>query len=227
MLAALLTVAALSSAPTQAQPLGPWLDTALPGDEEPGDELVACPENHLRGGIQLPKAPDLYRIWFPERAWGRPEAIEVISRAAEEMAWLVPHADPLVIGDISTRTGGMLQGHRSHRAGTDIDISLYWDDARSIVGDYPGARPSRMDLETNWLLIESLLGSGTIDRILLDQRNIDLIKAYTIETGKLSEDEAERIFPEPSTRNRAATGVVHHAPRHHEHMHVRILCRAG
>jgi murein endopeptidase len=222
----LLSLALLAS-PAEAQPMGPWLDTALGvALEDADEELVDCPESYLRGGIHLTTAPDLYRIWFPERAWARPEAVEVISRAAEEMAWLAPHADPLVIGDISKQGGGRIEPHMSHRGGADIDISLYWDDARAIVGDYPGASPDRLDLETNWLLIESLLGSGYIDRILLDQANIDRLKAYTIDSGHLTEDEAEAIFPERSTRNRAATGIVHHAPRHHEHMHVRVRCRA-
>ena len=72
-----------------------------------------------------------------------------------------------------------------------------------------------------------VLDTGMIERILLDQRNIDRIKQYTIQSGELTRAEANRIFPEPQSRDRYLTGVVHHAPDHQEHMHVRTLCWAG
>lgn len=214
--------------PSLAQPMGPWLDEALPVvDEGPTVEVGACPEHHLSRGVQLQPAPELYTVWFPERAWGRPEAIEVIHAAAEEMAWLRPDADPFVVGDISTRFGGVLHGHKTHRGGIDIDIGVYWDNGMTLAGDLPGAHPDRLDLEANWLLIRSLLDTGYIERILLDQRNIDRLKRYTIETGELTVEEAHRIFPPRGSRARYGLGVVHHAPSHQEHMHVRVLCRAS
>ena len=224
-LSSLLSITLLSA---WAQPMGPWLDTALPTlSEEPIEVVGACPSTHLSGGVQLQPAPELYTIWFRDRAWGRPEAMEVIAQAAEQMAWLLPEADPIVIGDISTQFGGELQGHISHRAGVDIDISVYWKGGRTIKGDYARASPNNLDLEANWLLIRSLLETGLIERILLDQANIWRIKAYTIESGELTPEEAERIFPDPGSRDRRATGVVHHAPQHLEHFHVRTLSWAG
>jgi len=221
----LLTTTLLSA---WAQPMGPWLDTALPTlIDEPVEIVGACPKTHLSRGVQLQPAPELYTIWFPERAWGRPEAMEVIAQTAEQLAWLLPEADPIVIGDISTQFGGELQGHVSHRAGVDIDIGVFWEGGQTLKGDHPNPSPDRLDLEANWLLIRSLLDTGLIERILLDQRNILRIKAYTIESGELTPDEADRIFPDPESRDRSATGVVHHAPRHLEHFHVRTLCWAG
>jgi len=211
-----------------AQPMGPWLDDALPAaHDEPIQAVGACPEGYLARGVQLKPAPELYTIWFPERAWGRPEALDVIARAAEEMAWLIPEGDPLIVGDISTQFGGVLPGHMTHRSGIDFDISVYWLGATTIKGDNPEASPLNLDLEANWLLIKSMLDTGMVERILLDQRNIDRIKQFTIESGELSLDEANRIFPAPGSRDRYKTGVVHHAPSHQEHMHVRVLCWTG
>ena len=51
--------------------------------------------------------------------------IDVLTSVAEEVAWLVPEADPLVIGDISKHRGGPLPGHLSHRAGLDVDIGPF------------------------------------------------------------------------------------------------------
>ena len=216
----------MALAPAVGQPMGPWLDEALPAAlDAPIVEVGACPDGYLPNGVQLKPSPGLYNIWFPDRVWGRQEMIDMITRASEEMAWLVPEADPIVIGDISTRWGGKLEGHMTHRGGIDVDISLYWDDARTIIGDYPGAHPDKIDVEVNWLLIRTMMDTGYIERILLDQRNIDRIKVYAVESGDLTPAEADRMFPARGSRDRFKIGVVHHAPNHQEHMHVRVLCR--
>jgi murein endopeptidase len=214
-------------APALGQPMGPWLDSALPTvSEDPVQKVGACPKSHLPNGVQLPRAPELYKIWFSEKAWGRPEMIEVLTAASEEMAWLLPDADPIVVGDISTRHGGFLEGHKSHRAGVDADIGLYWGNGRMHKGGFRDVRPIDLDLEANWLLIKSMLDTGLVERILLDQRLILAIKRYTLESGELTSAEAERIFPIGYNRMWTHTGVVHHAPSHKEHMHVRVFCWA-
>lgn len=214
--------------PALGQPMGPWLDSALPSaTDEPVQKVGACPKTHLSKGVQLQPAPELYKIWFADKAWGRPEMVEVISTAAEEMAWLLPEADPIVVGDISTRYGGFLEGHKSHRAGIDADIGLYWGEARMHMGGFRDVHPRDLDLEANWLLIKSMLDTGLVERILLDQRLIVRLKNYTIEAGELSPEEADRVFPIGYNRMWTHTGVVHHAPSHKEHMHVRVFCWAG
>lgn len=208
-----------------AQSMGPWLDEALPAPMDTAEQrLGTCPKTHLAGGVQLPPAPDLYKRWHPAKAWGRPEMVEVLTRVSEEMAWLMPEADPIVVGDISTRYGGFLEGHKSHRSGVDADIGLYWGMGRMHKGGFRDVRPADLDLEANWLLIRAMLDTGLVERILLDQRLINAIRSYTIMSGELTEAEAERIFPRGYNRMWTHTGVVHHAPSHKEHMHVRVLC---
>lgn len=225
---ALLGALALQMAPAIAQPMGPWLDEAMPVNaDEPVQKVGSCPKTYLAGGVKLPPAPELYWIWQPDQAWGRPEMIEVLTRAAEEMAWLMPEADPIVVGDISTQYGGFLEGHKSHRAGVDADIGLYWGDGRMHLGGFRDVHPNNLDLEANWLLIRSLLETGLVERILLDQHLIRAIKRYTIESGELTPEEADRVFPIGYTRMWTHTAVVHHAPSHKEHMHVRTFCWAG
>ena len=219
----LLTTLALSLA--HAQSMGPWLNEALPAPMDSAEQrLGTCPKSHLSNGVQLPAAPDLYKRWHPDKAWARAEMVEAITRVSEEMAWLMPEADPIVIGDISTRYGGVLEGHKSHRAGVDADVGLYWGNGRMHKGGFRDVSASELDLEANWLLIRSLLDTGLVERILLDQRLINALRAYTIASGELTEDEAERIFPLGYTRMWTHTGVVHHAPNHKEHLHLRVLC---
>ena len=217
---------------------GPVLDTPSAGpadtasfDTAPHNPFGSTPPEQcstqaLRNGVQLPPMTELYRIWNNDKAWGTPEMIQAVVTASEEMAWLMPSADPLIVGDISTRYGGYLHGHKSHRAGIDADIGIF-----TVGGNQPQGggfeivTPQTMDYETNWLFWRSLLETGLVDRILLDQKLIDAMREHLIGTGELSYEEAQSIFPPRGTpRLWAMTGVFQHAPGHANHIHLRVLC---
>lgn len=185
-----------------------------------------CSKQALRNGVQLPPMGELYRIWNDEKVWGTPEMVQAVVTASEEMAWLMPSADPLIIGDISTRYGGYLHGHKSHRAGVDADIGIF-----SVGGHQPQGggfehiTPQTMDYEANWMFWSSLLETGLVDRILLDQKLIDAMRDHLIDSGELSYQEAQEIFPPRGTpRMWAMTGIFQHAPGHANHIHLRVLC---
>ena len=230
----------LISAPGRATPpgaalIGPQpgvLDTALShdsgADAAPFGRTPAglCSEQALRAGIQLPERPELYGAWDRDRVWGTAEMIEAITRAAEEMAWLMPHADPIVIGDISRRYGGALAGHKSHRGGIDADIGIYTTGGRQPQGGgFTTVTPQNIDYEANWLFWRSLLDTGLVDRILLDQTLIDAMRAWTIQSGNLTVEEAHYIFaPAGTPQLWARTGVFQHAVNHHHHIHLRVRC---
>ena len=93
MLPTLLIPALLSTA--NSQPMGPWLDGALPiAPDAPIERIGACPEGYLVRGIQLQPAPELYTVWFLDRAWGRAEIIEVITRPPKRWRGCCPKPTP-------------------------------------------------------------------------------------------------------------------------------------
>ena len=185
-----------------------------------------CSRHLLLDGQQLPESPGLWNRWRPHRAYGTPEMIDVLQTAAEEMAWLLPDAEPLMVGDISAPKSGKLSGHRSHRGGLDADLGLYWKDGSMVLGGSSAAMARRIDPEANWYLIRSMLDTGEVERILLDQRIVNTLRRWTVDHGHLTAEQADRIFwrksddPTPWTLD----GVVHHYPGHESHMHVRVRC---
>lgn len=185
-----------------------------------------CSKHWLFSGTQLPASPDLYKRWRPERAYGTPEMISVLQSAAEEMAWVLPDAEPLMVGDISSRRGGKLSGHRSHRGGLDADIGLYWKGGKMVLGGSGAAAARQIDPEANWHLIRSMLDTGDVERILLDQRIVNTLRRWTVDHGELSQEEADRIFWRSRSDPRvwSMDGVVHHVEGHASHMHVRVKC---
>ena len=232
----LLTAPAMAAAPGEAL-IGPTpgvLDTALSHDTGDGaspfgqtpEALCSTHQLHRDVATQLPDRPELYTIWDRDKAWGTPEMVEAITAAAEEMAWLMPHADPIIVGDISRRYGGHLSGHKTHRAGIDADLGIFMTGARQTEqGGFVPVTPATLDYEANWLFWQSLLDSGHVDRILLDQRLIDAMRVWTVAEGHLSEEDASYTFPPRGTpRLWARTGVFQHAPNHHHHIHLRVRC---
>jgi penicillin-insensitive murein endopeptidase len=188
----------------------------------------ACQIGALKTGVQLREMEGLVTLWNADRAWGTPQLVEAIERAAEEVRWLVPDADPLVVGDMSTERGGYFAGHKSHREGLDADIGIFSGHARQTRA-FNDLDASTFDVASNWILIRSLLKTGLVERILLDQSLIELLRDYLAETGELTPEEIEQVFPRtPQERwNRDGIlhqGVVHHAASHRNHLHLRVLC---
>ena len=221
--------AGLGMRPAKAQEPVPWLEEAeepellnLGDDSEP---WAWCYKKSLENGEQLPYNPRIYKRWHADKAWGTADLIEVLTTESEEMAWLLPQADPVVIGDISTRNGGRLDGHKSHRGGVDADVGLYWGEGQMFMQGFRNVSPKDLDASANWLLIRSMLDTGRVERILLDQALVRVLRDHVIQSGELSREEAWRIFPATGDGEMwRQQGVVHHVAGHRHHMHVRVFC---
>ncbi len=245
MAAASLTVATLFCAGRSAHagPFGPAVDEwepAVDGDLADGDFLDGdladtgvggddgCDRFHLVDGVQLPDNPALYTIWDPRNAWGTQRLVDVLTDVAEEMLWQVPDADPLMIGDMSRRDGGPMHGHRSHRGGIDADVGIYSGHAHQSRTGLRTVAVSDLDLDTNLTFVLTLLATGEVERILLDRGHIAALRRYAIDSGRLTEEEARRIFILPGdglgVSPFSLDGVVHHVPGHKHPGHVRVRC---
>lgn len=204
---------------------GPWLelgpDAPLATQLDP--EPQPCPTWMLRDGVELPELPELYHRMRPSRAWGTPELVDLLIDTAAEVQFLRPDADRYVVGDLSTRRGGTLSGHRSHKGGIDADVGLYFHDGQQHAHGFLEPVAAAFDTETNWLVIRTMLESGIVDRILVDQRYVDKLRRHAIEIGDLDSDEASAVFPRDK-RDWWKPGVVHHAAGHRDHLHVRVRC---
>lgn len=211
---------------------GPELEEAVAMVESEPDTATiggeACSDQFLREGVQLPERPGLFVRSVPASAWGTSLMIETILRAGEEMAWQLPDADPFVVGDISHQRGGYFDGHRSHRGGVDADLGIYAKGGHQNPRGFQDLSPAEFDAHATWIFIRTMLDTGNIDRIYLDQSLINVLRKHVREEEGLTQEEVDRIFPPPSTpKVWAMTGVVQHVAGHRNHLHVRVLCDNG
>ncbi len=201
---------------------GEVIPSGAPSVEDTG--TVGCSDEFLSGGELLPELPLFYTRHQPDASWGSPEMVSLLVETGRHMRWLLPAASPMNIGDISARRGGFLTGHISHRGGLDADVGIY------STGGYQNPRGfdrlgDNFDVEANWALISTMLATGHVDFILLDQSHIARLKKYVLSRGLMTQDEVEQVFP--SARQWEYTGIIRHAVNHVDHLHVRVLCGDG
>jgi len=206
-----------------AGPLGPFdappTDTGLSLDAE-------CSATFPYALAELPDLPSLYRISDPERAYGTEALLGVLVDATARVAAAWPETDPVLVGDLSLRYGGPFPPHKMHDAGRSADLGLFTCDGRQPPpGGFLPVSPDDLDLPRTWTLIESLLATGRVRFLLLDQAHIDRLIAWLRAEGWLAEDEIAQIFPDPSTPGLwAFEGIVRHASDHKDHVHVELNC---
>ncbi len=227
----LLTVLTFSAF---AAGFGPLLEEFPGVDELPtldtGDTASTggCSSQYLQNGVQLPDLPLFYARVAPDGAWGTQTMIDVLVETTRHMRWLMPEASRIVIGDISHRNGGHFEGHKSHRGGLDADVGIFKTGGWQSTYGFTELSPDNFDLEANWALISTMLDTGKVDMILLDQGHINRLKSYTLRTGLLDAREVARVFPDPGSRESwASTGIVRHVQGHAGHLHLRVLCDDG
>jgi murein endopeptidase len=137
-------------------------------------------------------------------------------------AWPLPHR--LVIGDLSTRGGGPLLGHRSHQTGRDVDIGFFY--RRSPGRKFVEATPDGLDLPSTFALLAALAETQAdpsgVQWILLDYRIQHQLYAWAQGQG-IDPSTLDRWFQYPHGK-RADRGLIRHYPNHRHHMHVRFGC---
>ncbi len=155
----------------------------------------------------------------------------VVERAAASVASDRPGAT-LVLGDLSSSTGGQLSPHFSHRAGRDADMLFYWvtlDGAPvsehgwlhagtdGLAWDEEGKRFLRLDVEREWLLVRALLSDAAarVQWIFVHEN----VRALLLEWARARGEPTEIVW-------RASQVMLQPNPGgpHDDHIHVRTAC---
>jgi penicillin-insensitive murein endopeptidase len=186
--------------------------------------------------MELPKdAEGIHWLRGNDRHWAAPRFVAALERAGVAVATERP-GPPLVVGDLSARTGGEISLHMSHRTGHDVDLLLFVTtlsgapvpspgfvrfDADGLAWDESHSRFLRFDVERTWLLVKALLED--------DEARIEWIFLSVPLQGMLIEWARARGEP-PETLLRAERVLLQPGPpaeAHDDHLHVRSGCDAS
>ncbi|CAN5489674.1 hypothetical protein BH09MYX1_BH09MYX1_18030 [soil metagenome] len=186
----------------------------------------------LDGGEELSKQGDGFRFLRDNgRHFATPRFARVIKRAAASVAAQRP-GSTLVLGDISTREGGQLMPHFSHRAGRDADLIYYFTTEGGapvaehgflhvgpdgLAFDESKKRFLRFDVEREWLLVRALLDDpeARVQWIFVHEN----VKAISLQWARARGESTETLW-------RAEQLMLQPNPGgpHDDHLHVRTAC---
>lgn len=160
--------------------------------------------------------------------YGHPALVLMLRRSAKELARAAP-GSVMLVGDLSSKRGGALPGHRSHQSGRDADVGFYVLDQKGKrvtldrFASFDGGGKATdgsgyvFDDWRNWLLVQSwvrdkraglshiFVSSALRARLLRYGQSRPAFKKYVQEVAALLKQ------PEDSSP-------------HDDHFHVRISC---
>jgi penicillin-insensitive murein endopeptidase len=159
--------------------------------------------------------------------------VRAIAEAGLEVQRQAPGGAPLLVGDLSARTGGKIARHNSHRSGRDVDLLWFVTTPAGasirnptfvhIGSDGLAPVPNtdrfvRLDVPRQWLLIKALLTSSAIDvQWMFCSADVEAIVInYALARGE-----------EPALIARAQNVLLEPGDSlpHDDHIHLRVACR--
>jgi penicillin-insensitive murein endopeptidase len=165
------------------------------------------------------------------RHFGLPRFVDAVTRIASDLV-RERGGPPIVVGDLSIRSGGMLMPHFSHRNGRDLDILLFFTTLEGAPVDTPdflrvgadglawdpkGKRFLRFDVARQWALVRALVtdAEARVQWVFIHKNLRTLVLAW-----------AEAMSEPVELRARAAEVMLQPQPGglHDDHVHVRTAC---
>lgn len=192
--------------------------------EHPTRSIGAPNRGRLDHGVPLPEGPHWQFRDYRAHAFGSRPMVEALVRAFERYGERFPEGPTIRLGDLSSRRGGKLFPHVSHRTGRDIDIGFVLHEEHQNDRWWQRANEDSFDVEKNWVLVKALIDTGRVQQIFMSSRlqRLLLERART----EMSPEELARVFrlanPDPS-----APSIIRHWKGHADHMHVRFECEPG
>lgn len=166
----------------------------------------------LLNGVQLSPAP-FWEVLAPERAFGTPELVGCLERAASEVQQSFP-GDPIRVGDLSYAKGGFIRSHRSHQSGRDADVGYYYLDDSPW---YTKADHKNLDRRRTWAFVRTLVTDCDIEYVFIDIRVQELLREHAEAIGERTEW-LDSLF----ARGPGKPGIIRHTWGHQTHIHVRV-----
>lgn len=208
---------ALGPAPRRAASLG----STSCGIVCSGEELPDRGEAYLRG-----RPGESTRV-------GVPRLVDALDHAASAVRAGYPGTEELRIGDVGAPHGGHHERHASHRAGRDVDVLFYVEDAsgrplrsagfvafsRFGYAFSPDGDLYFFDDARNWELVHALLTDASIEvQWIFCSRGVEArLLAYALD----HEADADVLFRAPYVLQQPEN-----ARPHDDHFHVRVFCSA-
>lgn len=206
--------------------IGQTLNLLRYGPANPSKAVGRANGGKLINGEQMPSGPGYFRR-RPHRAWGTNETIENLTRVIAGVRAKTKKIHDVAVGDISSKHGGRLAGHKSHQSGRDVDLGLYFkNQPKKGPRAFINALRHPVHMQANWTLLKQLVGTSRrtamAEYVFLDYRLQEKFYKWARKNG-VPKKTLDWMFQYPRGK-RAMRGVIRHEPGHADHYHIRFKC---
>lgn len=207
---------------------------SLPGDAEAAGKrassslsIGAPNRGRLEGGKRLRSSKHL-RVRKGARAYGLPKLLKTLKSVAYRVSRRHRGAT-LLVADLSAKSGGFLDGHRSHQSGRDADLGFYATNSRgksvnatrfvafNADGKAKDGGWMRFDDARNWTLVETILKDKRLGVHFM-------VIAPSLERRLIAYATKKKVPKELVHRAAALLIAPTRGEPHDDHFHLRIAC---
>jgi murein endopeptidase len=182
-----------------------------------GPLSIGTPDAGLLLNPVLFPAGSFWTLREPDESWATDETIDFIVNAIEAVEARYPGSPRIVIGDLSNPRGGRIDRHRSHQAGRDADLGLYYRGGEADT--FRAARPKDLDAARTWALVRALITESDVERIFIDRTLMRVLYDQALAEGE------DRGWLADIFGRSTEKGIIQHERRHKDHLHVRFYNR--
>lgn len=165
---------------------------------------------------------DNYVILYPHRSFGTYYTISEIVRAMDAYKVRFPEASPIMIGDVSFRTGRRITPHKSHQSGRDVDITFPRKNEPPNYRWFHPIRAKELDVPKTLWLLKAFIDGGQIEYIFVD-RHFQRMLIQEAKRQGAPDEWIDAVFQYP--KHSGTTAVIRHARGHRDHFHIRFKCQ--
>lgn len=189
----------------------------------PPKEPLACP-----GRIVQISGHRAYRVRNRNLAWATAFSADAIRRAFSMVRGRHGSAIRARVLDASTRGGGPLKGHRSHRTGRDVDITYFQHRCGPSGCPIVAVSPKTLDVARQWTLFRYWLDKDDVEYLFVDYSLQKPLYEHAKKLGATAQQLEEWFqYPRPAWEPQ---GIIRHWDGHLNHVHVRFhdtACKNG
>lgn len=182
-------------------------------------------DGKLENAIQFPENDQLYKRRAPNIMWCAAYMAEHLQWAIAKFRYTYEFEGEMVVADMSKKTGGHFDPHKSHQAGRDVDIWL-----PTLKGVYKRDHLEKERKpywwEADWFalygFLQALHETGAVHAVFLQYE----LQEKVYEAAKLmgaTDEELEQMISWPRGEN-SRTALLQHSDGHIRHIHVRFKC---
>jgi murein endopeptidase len=189
-------------------------------------ESIGYPSSgSLAGAVPMVEGKGRRILAIPWKTWGTASTIALLDRVLDRWA-ARGDVQPILVGNISNRTGGKLEPHSTHQSGRDVDLGYPQKLAAGAELNWQEMNEKNLDAAETWALLQMLVETRAVEEIYIDRTLQKLLYDYAIESGVVTKKSLARWMEYPRPTGQSGT-VIKHVPGHTDHLHVRFACEHG